>query len=671
MTVTLDFETRSKADLGKVGTWAYSEHPSTEIICAAWGVGTEPIRTWIMGNPPPLDLFTLIRSPALIEAHNVAFEKSIWANVAVKRLGWPRIGAEQWRDTMAVAAYYGLPQALHRLAHALGFEGKDPEGGRLITRYSKLYLPTSKIDIPASDLHKFVAYCVKDVAIEQSVSDMLGDLPERELPIWFLDQEMNERGIGLDITGIYKASEIVDQRADELTREYQALTGVSPTQRDKSLEWFLEHGCPLENMQADYLEEVLDDLPSGPVRQAVTIRLAINKASTKKLDAMARNAGLDGRARFQTRYHGAATGRNTGVGLQPLNLNRGFPDMEPEQLVADVMHGDAAFLDALYGNAMDAVAKASRYWIKAAPGHKIVAGDFASVEAIVLACLAGEEWKVNAFASGVKIYEAMADKIYRLPPGTVTKATHPLERQDGKTGELAFGYQGALGAWLKFDDSGRHTDEAIVGFCKAWRMAHPMTVDFWGELELSALEAMRHPKELHRVANGLIAFQIVDERDGSGDGLFWLTMILPNGKRLWYYRPEIRVGMPHWHQPAYDAETGEPNEHAAKTCDCRPVPKLTYMATKEGQWKRVFTYGGKLTENAVQATSRELLCHAALRAQAAGYPVILTVYDEIVTEPPLDFGSASGLVELMEDMPQWATGWPIRAVAWEGDRYRK
>lgn len=663
---TLDFETRSYADLKKVGAWAYAEDFTTDVICCAWGIDREPIQTWWPGkhknNDMPNDLLAHIVTGGLVEAHNVSFEKAIWKHVMV-RYGWPEIPAEQWRDTMAVAAYYALPLALDRLAYALGFQGKDPDGARLITKYSKLYLKTAKEIIPLEDFEKFVAYCVKDVQIEQSISDYLGDLPARELPLWLLDQEINERGLYLDRAGIDRAAALVDRVAGELSAEYYSLTGVNPTQRDASMVWFGAHGFPLENMRADYLEELLENIPQGAVRRAIEIRLEINKASTKKLDAMARQVNFDGRARFQTRYHGAQTGRTAGTGFQPLNLNRGFSDMDPDQLVADIMLDDPAWLTALYGNAMDAVAKASRYWIMADRGNKIVSGDFVSIEAVVLACLADEQWKIDAFTAGVKIYEHMADKIYNLPPGTVTKATHPMERQDGKIGELAFGYQGALGAWLKFDDSGRHTDEAILRICRAWRDEHPATVAFWWNLENAALNALRAPGTRQDV--GAIVCQTVDE---------WLSMRLPGNKCIWYYRPEIRVGLPHWHQPAYDPVTGEPNDHAAGSCDCRPVPKLTYMANKEGQWKRVYTYGGKLAENATQATAREILAHASLRVEAAGYPIILTVYDEIVTEPEIGFGSAEELAAIMSDGPTWAHGWPIRVEAWEsgpGGRYRK
>lgn len=677
--LTIDFETKSYADLQKVGAWAYSEDKTTDVICACWAVDAEEPHEWYIDEDgdicctdellecgTPKSIYMAIMTGHYVEAHNVSFEISIWTNVLNPQYGWMIPYEHSWRDTMAVACYYALPAKLERLARALGYPGKDPEGGRLITKYSKLYLKTAKDEIPPEDLRKFIDYCHWDVKLEQAVSDELGDLPDREAEIFQMDLETNMRGLCLDEEGIQIATSIVDQRVETLTSEFNKLTGLNPTQRDKVIAWFKDQDVELENMKADYLEELLEDgeLPSGSPRRALEIRLAINKASTKKLDAMARNAGLDGRARFQTRYHGAATGRNTGSGFQPLNLVRGFEDVQPEQLVRDIRYGSSEWLDSLYGDAMEAVSKASRHWIVAGDGNKIIAGDFVSIEAVVIACLAGEDWKIEAFRNGDPIYELMACDIHALPKSAVKlahkdkeefKKKYPKQRFDGKTGELAFQYQGALGAWRKFDKSETHEDEAVIGFCKTWRARNTQIVNFWYGLQREALDAVEHPGKITGYRE--IGFEIVDE---------WLSMILPNGKRIWYRDPQIRMGMPNWHQPEIKEECRE------GSCNCEPIPKLSYMANKEGQWKRVYTYGGKLAENATQATSREVLAPARRRAKEAGYHEILTVYDEIVCEEPIYFGSVDHFTELMLGPPEdWYADWPIHVDAWEGERYKK
>ncbi|HCA51602.1 MAG TPA: hypothetical protein DEP24_00800 [Mycobacterium sp.] len=332
----------------------------------------------------------------------------------------------------------------------------------------------------------------------------------------------------------------------------------------------------------------------------------------------------------------------------------------------DIMYGDARWLDCVYGDAMAAISKASRHWIMAEPGNQIIAGDFVSIEAIVLACLAGEEWKVQAFREGKFIYGLMGCEIHQLDPALANdkkwfKEHYPEEAKDGKTGELAAGYQGSLGAWLNFDSSGRHSDEKIIEIIQAWRRKHPAIVAMWRGLEQAAVEAVRYPGRETSYRD--IGFAIVDQ---------WLAMVLPNGKHIWYWKPELRMGMPPWHKPQSEDEVYA--DCRAGTCDCKPMPKLTYMAQKEGQWKRVYTYGGKLTENAVQATSRELLVPAALALEDAGYSLVLKVYDELVAETRKGFGSVEEFATIMREATtsmDWSRDWPINVDVWIGERYKK
>lgn len=739
--VTLDFETKSFADLTKVGAWKYSQDPTTEIICLCYGIDDAEIQTWWPGKvlegyqcwpscyaealivndfgwfsreefdkakakygKMPYDLYCAIMEGHEVEAHNVSFEFSIWRNIMEIEYGWLPIPDEQWRDLMAIASYYAMPPSLEKLARAMGIPGKNPEGTRLISKYCKLHLKTAKRDIPHEDFQKFLDYCMQDVRVEQMASDLLGDLPEEELVVFMLDQRINQRGIPLDRKTIEDAIAIVDKRSEELAAEFNKLTGLNPTQHEKVSAWLKARGCEMENLQGKYIDKVLkdsdaeDDNTDGltdkeldklkekktkvkltpETRKALEIRRKHAKASTKKLKTMLRHRDGSGRAMFQTKYHGAQTGRWTGTGFQPLNLSKGFEDVPPERLVADLSHREPKWLDVMYGDAMDAVGKASRHHIKAEKGHRIIAGDFVSIEAVLLACNAREEWKVEAFRRKDPIYELMGCKIHKLGPEAEAlarkdkkafKHKYGPERFDGKTGELAFGYQGALGAWRKFDDSDKHTDERVIEICKGWRAEHTAIVGFWRDLEDAAVEAVAYPGRVPEV-NGF-RFQVIDA---------WLAMWLPNGKRVWYFDPQLRMEMPKWHDPEQyeDCASGE--------CDCKPRRVLTYMAQKEGQWRRVQTYGGKLAENATQAASREILIPAMLRLEKYGYKVILSVYDEIVCEMPYGKGSAKELEEIMAESPgdwgdmlpkgsrynmNWARDYPIRVDAWEGERYKK
>ena len=664
-----------------MGASAYSEHPSTDIICACWKYqGSDRVREWLpeWGLTVHLEeLFDALDAGELIEAHGAPFEICIWMNVAAKKYNWPLVPLEQWRCSMAVACYQAMPRALDKLSEALGLgKMKDPRGKQLISQWSRRNLPTTQKRwenhdgvMPQIIKQEWLEYCAQDVRTEERVSNILGDLPDRELPNFHHQMVVNLRGIPIDIPAVSAAKDLVDQRAASLTAQFTEITGLAPTQTVKAKNWFNANGCELENMQADYIKEQFDAgaIPDGRSRDAMEIRLKIAKASTKKLGAMLRQSGADGRARFQVQYHGAVTGRTTGSGIQPLNFNRGFaswdPPPTPETLVRDISYGNAQYLDGVYGDATDAVAKATRHWVQAAPGHRFMAGDYVSIEAVLLACLAGEQWKVEAFREGVKIYEHMADKIYGLPPGTVTKKTHPLERQDGKTGELAFGYRGALGAWRNFDSSERHTDDRVLEICRAWRSEHPATTLLWDDMEDAAVAAIQCPGQRFNVPQAHVGFEMQDE---------WLNMILPNGKRLWYFRAEMGYAWPAWHRQG-QAEGGD-HECALGLCNCKMTNQIFYWATKEQKWAQRSTYSGKLVENLVQATSRELLLLAARMAEDAGYPVFLTVYDEIACEVPEGYGSIEELTKIMsmvDTRPDWAEGWPINVDVWEGDRYKK
>lgn len=651
--ITLDLETRSLADLAKVGAWNYSIEHSTDIICMAWDAG-DGVQAWIPGDPLPQYLCALMHNGVPVEAHNCAFEEALWENVMVPKYGFPPVAGDQWRDTMAVACYLALPARLDVLSKALLNEGKDPEGSRLISKYSKLYLPSAKKEIPEDDMEKWISYCKDDVEKERTISHFMGDLPERELKIFNLERKINRRGIFLDKEGIRSAMAVVNQRQQELAGEFREVTGLNPGQVAEVLKWAKERGVDLPNLQKDTVVEALDrtDLPPE-VRDALDLRRRVAKASTKKLAAMDAVSFFDGRARNQTRYHGAATGRTIGSGFQPLNLAKSYENVDPEQLVTDIGRGNAELLDMLYGDAMEAVSKASRHWIMAEPPNQLFVADFSSIEAVVLACLAGEQWKIDAFARHEPIYERMGERIHNLPAGTVTKDTHPHERQDGKTGELACQYQGGIGAWRKFDKTDRHSDEAVGGFVRSWRGEHPAAVQMWEEYNDCAMQAVQSPKETFEYRD--IMFYVED---------WWLIIELLNGKKLHYFMPEVRLVMPGWHQPSKIEACNE------GTCECKPRPSVTYMATKNGQWRRVATYGGKLTENICQATSREILEDKKLLLDGLGYDIVLSVYDEIVVE----VGSRANIAEFLDVMlgrSGFYADWPINASAWQGVRYKK
>ena len=657
--ITLDFETRSGVDLTKSNPWTYAEDLNTSVICAAWKHSEDKqCGTWTyLDDSTPQALVYWIRHTDLpIFAFNAAFEIAIWENIMVPRHGWPPIARSRWRDTQALANYLALPPSLDALCKVLKLPGKSSEGRRLISKYSKLHLKTAKHDIPPEDLRAFVEYCVRDVEQEEAVDEQMGELPDSEQSLFLEDLEINLRGLALDVPGLKSAQLVVKYRREELANAFREVTGLNPTQRGRFQQWLWDADAEVENMQSAYLTQYLEQesyYAGTPIEHAIRLYAAYNKASVSKLDAMLRNVDSTGRARFQTRYHGANTGRNTGAGIQPLNLPRTYEDYEPDMVVRDIDMRDPEYLDAIYGDAVDCVSKALRHYIVAAPGHRFVVADFVSIEAVILAVLAGETWKVEAFHNREPIYERTADIVFGLPPGTVTKYTHPSERHVGKICELASGYQGSVGAWRKFDTSDRFTDEEVRAIVKKWRLGHPATVKLWRDLEMAA----------HVVVESNIRLDVGPLRLGMAGS--FLYMEAPNGKRIWYAQPELALAMPAWHN------TKEEEDCAAGVCSCKPSMQVRYMSWKAGQWRPTFTYGGKLTENACQFVSRELLRVAQTRVMRAGYPVVLTVYDEMVAECPDGFGSVEDMVRLMEMPVSWAEDWPYRADGWEGTRYKK
>ena len=659
--LTLDFETRSEVDLTKSNPWTYAEDLSTDVICAAWKRNDRACESWL--NPKldgprssPISLFDYIGdTDGPIYAFNVAFEISIWENVMVPRYGWPPIHRSRWRDTQALANYLALPPSLGALCKVLDLPGKNPEGSRLISKYSKLHLKSAKLEIPLADVFKFLDYCRQDVEQEVAVDEKLGELPESEQQLFLEDLEVNLRGLALDMPGLSAAREVVKVRRAELASDFREATGLNPSQRGAFKEWLQEAEVEVDNMQSEYLDKYLEEENvCSDIEEVMRLYMAYNKASVSKLDAMLRNADSTDRARFQTRYHGANTGRNTGAGIQPLNLPRTYEEFDPDMVVRDIDRRNPHYLDAVYGDAVECVSKALRHYITAARGHRFIVADFVSIEAVILAVLAGESWKIEAFRNKEPIYEKTADIVFGLAPGTVTKHTHPNERYVGKVCELASGYQGSVGAWRKFDTSDRFTDEEVRAIVKKWREGHPATVSLWRDLEIAA----RVVVETGSTVN------VGPLRLGMAGSFMYMEA--PNGKRIWYAHPELALAMPAWHN------TKEEEDCAAGVCSCQPTMQLRYKSWKAGQWRSVFTYGGKLTENACQFVSRELLRVAQTRVmRAGGYPVVLTVYDEIVAECPDGFGSVEEMVRLMEMPVSWAEDWPYRADGWEGRRYKK
>ena len=651
-TVRLDFETRSRADLKKVGAYRYAEDPSTEVLSLAYSIDGRPPAPWRPGLDLPDDLVQAVHFRATeFHAHNSMFERAIWAAIMVPQYDWPPVLAEQWRCSMAVCGYRALPLGLDGAGAALDLEiQKDPKGKALI---DKLCSPNKKTGLFWDDpglLKDLYAYNGRDVLSEECLEEAITQLPPNELAVFHLDQKINRRGMLLDLDLARAAIDVAAQVEKKYKGRLSALTNGAVTthgQRDRILDWLASRGVSgVDTLDVDAVAAALrnKNLPED-AREVLTIRQVLSKSSVKKYQKMLDCVCSDGRVRGMFQYHGADTGRWAGRLIQFQNLPRPKDEkIDPEDRVTVIKSRDAEWVEVVLGDPMIALADALRNVIVAAPGKKLVVADYSAIEAVVTAGIAGEESKLDVFRRGEDPYCWFASKVLGY---TITKKTHPKERQEiGKPGELAFGYQGGVQAWRNFDDSDAWSDEDIEGFRDAWRAAHPNIKALWGGLEEACVRAVLD-------APAPFEYRGIEYCVKTGPkGHKWLTCRLPSGRLLWYFDPGIvHKAMP-WNEKDVRAQ-------------------VSYWATKEGQWKQVHTYGGKLTENVVQAASRDILVHGMFAAEKAGFPIIFHAHDEIVAEVPEDGPDHQLLEAAMGGLPAWAASWPIRAVGWQGLRYKK
>lgn len=688
----IDYETRSAVDLKKTGVYRYAEDATTDVWCAAFSVDDEPVGLW-HPDIDDRDIRHAIKHTEIKIAHNANFERAIWRHVMSERYGWPSIEPESWRCTMAMALAMSLPGSLDGAAAALGLDiRKDATGYGQMLRMAKprKVFPDGSITWwnEPERMERLFLYCKQDVEVERELEKRLMALRPLEQKIWTLDQLTNDKGVYVDEELCLAAKKIVAQAADRLNVRMRLVTDfeVASCTAVGQLSAFLrERGVPTDSLAKDQLDLLLarDDLPDD-VRAAVELRKEAAKASVAKIDSLLAGRQRDGRARGLLQYHAASTGRWGGRRFQPQNIKR--PKLENiDQAIEDVLHGNVDIIEMLYGEPLSVVGDCLRGMIKAAPGHKLIAADYANIEGRVLAWLAGEEWKLDAFRSydagaGPDLYKVMAGQILAKDVNAITKD----ERQSyGKVPELALGYQGGPGAFdsmaavygvnigashdmlcglfpdfaLKarkgWDSRGNRSGMTEHGWTAAeivkllWRGKHAFIEQYWWDLDAGAIAALQNPGERVTVRN----IQFV--KAGS-----FMFLRLPSGRALVYPYPKLAMKEMPW-----DGDDGRPAK--------KEVFSYKGVDSYTRKWTECYAYGGLWAENVTQAAARDLLAEACLRLDDAGYPVVLTVHDEIVAEPPIDFGSVDEFTALMNTLPPWATGLPVTAEGFSADRYRK
>lgn len=697
--IICDFETYSELDVRDVGAWRYAEHPSTEILMLSHGYAGKKKSLWMPGMPFPQYIIDHINAGYPIEAHNCMFERAIWFHVLSVQFGVPN--PKCWIDTLASCAYRGLPLGLDDVGEVLDLDvKKDKEGKGLIQKLCKPRKPTKKDPSTRNRdpdlIAKLGSYCVRDSEAEDSLGHTIGDLPPMEFSTWVMDQRINYRGVMVDLEAVDAAIWLAEEISMKLQEELVFITEgavKSGSEVAKILKWLQANGIQaIDNLQAGTVDAYLEQnaevfkrtgknwLPDDTVR-VLQIRQQLSKASTKKLIKFKECANADGRIRGLLQYHGAGTGRWAGRLVQPQNFPRGSieyqvgwkADGKKEMMGgADLMEfmirviklRDVEMLEYFFGDPMSVISSALRGMFIASPGKTFYVADFSAIEARVVMWLAGQTDALEAFYSfdkgiGPDIYCVTAAKIYGRP---IDKKKDPDERQLGKITVLGCGYQ-MSGARLQEQARDSYGVEITI------EMANKMVATFrgdydqvpllWRGLEDAAADCIRLKQStIYTSRNGVsIKFEYVRDKAGT-----WLAMVLPSGRRLWYYNP----GLEKREIEYIDKESGETKKFTKDSIHYEGRDNK-----KGGSWGRVFTYGGMLTENAVQAIARDLMVAAMIRVEKEGYSVVLSVHDELVAEdaPDRDIKAFEALVS--GPNPDWAKGCPVAAEGWKGTRYRK
>lgn len=633
---SVDFETFSEINLLKVGAWAYSRHPSTEVLFMAWADGDE--KPLLTDDPKEMKKQLLKRASKgnVFVAWNSFFEFCICVNV-LKMNPFP---FSQWQDTAAQSAALALPRALGACGKALGMpedKRKDAAGKKLIDTLCKI--TRGKRNRDPVLLRELGEYCKQDVIAERAIANKLRPLTASETALWELDQKINFRGVHFDVENVEHARVIRDIEKEKLLASVDEITGgelENVNSRPQLIAYAKKHGYTLKNTQKEYLAEVLEDktLPEK-VKQVVEIRTQTSKTSIAKYDSLVGIVDTkDSRARGLLRYHGASTGRWSGNLFQPQNLTR--PTLkDPEGAVGLFKFEDPELLDMTYGAPMEVLSSCVRSMIQAEEGKRFLVCDFAAIEARVLAWLSGQQDLVQLFAEGGLVYENQAGKIYGKP----SEKIRGDERMVGKVAILALGYQGAVGAFQQMAKNYgvKVSDDFALKVVQSWRKANSKIVKFWYDIDRAAQNAVLNPGTTYKCR--MIKFKVTNG---------FLFCRLPSGRLISYYKPTMREG-----------KFGKDQIHFLGT----------NSTTKH--FGLMNTYGGKLVENITQAVARDLMAASMLKVDPLGYEIVLTVHDEIIAEVEEGVGTLEEFKKLMCQLPEWAEGLPLDGDGYESTRYRK
>lgn len=656
--LSIDIETYSSVDIGKSGAYKYARAADFEILLFAYSVdfGAVQVADLAQGEAIPTEIVAALADKDVIKhAYNAAFE---WHCLNMAGYETP---IESWRCTMFRAMYLGYPAGLAATGAALGLEGdkqKDKAGKALIRYFCMPCAPTRSNggrtrNMPHHEPEKwalFVEYNRQDVVAETAIYQALRHqpIPVREEKLWQLDVLMNAHGVGVDGEMVRQVLAIHAAYTDTLLQEARELTGLAnPNSTAQLSVWLSSQSVKANDLTKATVQTLLaDETLSASVRRVLEIRLELAKTSVKKYDAMAACADERGRACGLLQVYGAnRTGRWAGRLVQVQNLPRNY--IRPLDLARQwARGGNSEALALVWGSLSDTVSQLIRTAFIPSPGRKFVVADFSAIEARVIAWFAGEKWVMDVFATHGKIYEATASQMFGVPIEKIAKGNPEYAlRQKGKVATLALGYQGgpraltAMGAL----DMGLAEDE-LPDIVKRWRGANPAIVDLWRRVEAAAVDAVARGVEVD-IGRGVRICHYTDLVSGRD----YLMVKLPSGRALYYVAPYLQE-----------------NRFDKLALHYKDMNQTTR------KWGEASTYGGKLTENIVQAIARDCLAETLLRLndRYSDDPVVMHIHDEVVLDAHQSV-TVDEICELMAEPISWAPGLVLKAAGFESEYYMK
>lgn len=668
-TLNIDIETYSSVDIKKSGLYKYVQSPDFEILLFAYSVNGESTQIVDLANGEqiPKNVVAALFNPDVIKkAYNAAFEWYCLSKHFI--LPFAANWLSQWRCTMFHGLYCGFTAGLGVTAKVLGLphdKHKMSIGSSLIKLFCTPTKPTKKNGnrtktLPHHEPEKwqlFKEYCIQDVEVEKEIDKRLTrfPVPDREQKMWELDQRINAFGVKIDKELVDSALYIDELTTAQLTEEAVNITKLNnPNSAQQLSKWLAEKGVETDNLQKGTVSELLnffrEEERNTPTEVAceivrvLEIRQELSKTSIKKYEAMDAALCSDGRVRGLLQFYGAnRTGRWAGRLVQVQNLPRNYLEtLDHARELVKAKNADA--LKVVYGNIPDTLSQLIRTAFVPSEGNLLAVADFSAIEARVIAWLAGEQWRLDVFNTHGKIYEASASQMFGVPLELIKKGNPEYAlRQKGKVAELALGYQGAAGALIQMGGLNMGlTEEELPDIVRRWRSANKRIVDLWISLENAALSVMRTGQPAG--VKGLILARESDIQNG----LDFLTVTLPSGRKLFYVKPFI-------------AE----NDFGKEAIHYYGLNQTTK------KWEKQSTYGGKLTENIVQAIARDCLAITLERLENAGYQTVMHIHDEAVIDVPRERADLDTIIDIMRQPISWAPGLPLNADGFISDYYKK